>query len=377
MTETELSIRDKLLKQDKWLFATLSCLIFTGIMTIFTAAAGFSGSGVSFAARQLFVVSVSIVAFMVVVAIGHEKVFEFTYPIYFLLICVLLFTILFAPKSMGSHRWFTVAGWGVQPSEFSKIAVCLGLSKYLSRNPPVSLKPYLGALLLVFPIAFLVFIQPDLGSTMVFAAITISAVFVAGTPKRYIFSTIVLGVAFVPFGWNFLKEYHKNRLLVFLDPGIDPLGAGYSVMQSRIAIGSGGLWGKGYLEGMQSKLRFLPEAHTDFIFSVFSEEFGFVGALVILLLFCFLFFRILLAGMKSRDARSKILVTCISAWIWFQMFESIGMSMGILPVTGLPLPLFSYGGSSMISVLIALGLVSSIHISNIKSYKIEAQRLNV
>jgi rod shape determining protein RodA len=128
---------------------------------------------------------------------------------------------------------------------------------------------------------------------------------------------------------------------------------------------------------MQSKLRFLPEAHTDFIFSVYSEEFGFVGALIVLSLFCFLFIRILLAGMKSRDDRSKILVTCISAWIWFQMLESIGMSMGILPVTGLPLPLFSYGGSSMISVLIALGLVSSIHISNIKSYKIEAQRLNV
>jgi rod shape determining protein RodA len=140
-------------------------------------------------------------------------------------------------------------------------------------------------------------------------------------------------------------------------------------MQSRIAVGSGGLWGKGYLEGMQSKLYFLPEAHTDFIFSVFSEEFGFIGSLIILSLFCFLFFRILQAGAKSREIRSKILVTCVSAWVWFQMFQSIGMSMGLLPITGLPLPLLSYGGSSMISVLIALGLVSSIHSSNVKFYK--------
>ena len=372
MTETELSTRDKLLKQDKWLFAALCCLIFTGIMTIFTAAAGFSGNGIAYSSRQLFVVTVSIIAFMAVIAIGHEKIFEYAYPIYFSVVFILLFTLLFAPRSMGSHRWFTIAGWGIQPSEFSKVAVCLGLSKYLSRNPPITLKSYLGALLFVFPSAFLVFIQPDLGSTMVFIAITLTAVFVSGAHKRYIFATLVLGISFIPIGWNFLREYQKNRLLVFLDPGIDPLGAGYSVMQSRIAIGSGGLWGKGYLEGMQSKLRFLPEAHTDFIFSVFSEEFGFVGSLVILSLFCFLFIRILMAGMKSRDSRSKILVTCISAWIWFQMFESIGMSMGLLPVTGLPLPLFSYGGSAMVSVLVALGFVSSIHISNIKFYKIEA-----
>ena len=369
MTETELSIRNNLLKQDKWLLVALSSLIVIGIITIFTATAGFSGRGMSYVVRQLFVVSVSMAAFLTIIAFGHNKVFEVAYFIYFFVILVLLFTIFFAPKTMGSQRWLMLGGWSIQPSEFAKVAICLGLSKYLSRNPPLTIKPYLGAFLFVLPVAFLVFIQPDLGCTMVFAMITLSALFVAGAPKRYIFCTVMLGASFIPVVWNLLKEYQKNRILVFLDPSIDPLGAGYNIMQSRIAVGSGGLWGKGFLEGLQSKLRFLPEAHTDFIFSVFSEEFGFVGALIVISLFCLLFLRILQAGIKSRDIRSKILVASVSAWIWIQMFESIGMSMGLLPVTGLTLPLFSYGGSSMISVLIALGLVSSIHGANVKFYK--------
>ncbi|MCL2146414.1 MAG: rod shape-determining protein RodA [Synergistaceae bacterium] len=372
MTETELTIRNNLIKQDKWLFFALLSLIIIGIITIFSAAAGFSGRGTDYVVRQLIIACVSLAAFTVVIAVGHEKIFEMAYQIYFIILLVLLFTIFFAPQVTGSRRWLVIAGWGLQPSEFAKVVICLGLSKYLNRNPPITIKSYIGAFLFVLPIFLLILMQPDLGSSMVFIVITLCAVFVAGAPKRYLFATIALGILALPIGWIFLKEYQKVRLLIFLDPAADPLGAGYSVMQSRITIGSGGLWGKGYLEGMQSKLHFLPEAHTDFIFSVYCEEFGFIGSLIVLTVFCFLFLRILQTGLKSRDTRSKILVTCISAWIWFQMFESIGMSMGILPVTGLPLPLLSYGGSSMVSILVALALVSSIHISNIKSYKIEA-----
>ncbi|MCL2767167.1 MAG: rod shape-determining protein RodA [Synergistaceae bacterium] len=369
MTETELSIRDKLIKQDKWLLVVVCILIIIGIITIFSAESGFSGRGATYARRQFVAALVSIAVFLTVITVGCEKIFEAAYFIYFLLIFLLLLTILFAPKSMGSQRWLTLAGLSIQPSEYAKIAISLGLSKYLSRNPPLTIKSYLGVFLFASPVIILVFMQPDLGSTMVFIAITLSAVFIAGAPKRYVFGTMAFFISFIPIGWQFLKEYQKNRLLVFFDPAIDPLGAGYNAIQSRIAVGSGGVWGKGYLEGMQSKLRFLPEARTDFIFSVFSEEFGFVGSLVVLSLFCFLFLRILQAGIKSRDIRSKVLVTCVCAWIWFQMFESIGMSMGLLPVTGLPLPLFSYGGSSMVSILTALGLVSSIHSSNLKFYK--------
>ena len=372
MTETELSIRDKLSQQDKWLLAVLFCLILIGIITIFTAAAGFSGRGSAYAVRQSISASVSIATFFTVIAIGYERIFKEAYAIYLIMIFFLLLTILFAPRYMGAQRWLIIAGLSFQPSEYAKVAVCLGLAKYLSRNPPFTLKSYLAALFFAFPAVLLILMQPDLGSAMVFIVIILCVLFVAGAPKRYIFGTIFAGISFIPIAWGFLREYQKNRLLVFLNPAVDPLGAGYNVMQSRIAVGSGGLWGKGYLEGMQSKLRFLPEAHTDFIFSVFSEEFGFVGCLVVLSLFCFLFWRVLQAGIKSRDIRAKILVTGVSSWIWFQMFESIGMTMGLLPVTGLPLPLFSYGGSSLISILTALGLVSSIHGSNIKFYKIEA-----
>ena len=149
---------------------------------------------------------------------------------------------------------------------------------------------------------------------------------------------------------------------MFVDPTSDPLGAGYNVIQSRIAVGSGGFWGKGFMMGTQSKLRFLPEPHTDFIFSVCSEEFGFIGDGLLLLLFAVLFFRILGAGLRSRDHRCKILTAGVTMWLWFQMFESIGMSIGLLPVTGLPLPFLSYGGSALLSTFIALGLVGSIYI---------------
>ena len=159
------------------------------------------------------------------------------------------------------------------------------------------------------------------------------------------------------------------RLLVFLDPTRDPLGAGYNAIQSRIAVGSGGFWGKGFLEGLQSKLRFLPEPHTDFIFSVYAEEFGFWGTVLLLLIFGVIFMRLVLAGLKSRDMRGKILVAGAVAWIWFQMFESIGMSMGLMPITGLPLPFLSYGGSSLLSIFIALGLVGSVYVGSASRYK--------
>ncbi len=168
----------------------------------------------------------------------------------------------------------------------------------------------------------------------------------------------------MPFAWHFLKTYQRLRLMVFLNPYVDPLGAGYNVIQSRIAVGSGRLVGKGFMMGTQSKLGFLPEPHTDFIFSVFAEEFGFLGGIVLLALFSLLLWRIIAAGVKSRDLRGKVLVASIAGWIWFQVLEGMAMSMGLAPVTGLPLPFLSYGGSSLLSLGIALGLVQSVFVEN-------------
>jgi rod shape determining protein RodA len=200
--------------------------------------------------------------------------------------------------------------------------------------------------------------------------VTLGILFAAGAPKKYIGTLMAIALICLPVGWHFLKEYQKLRLLVFINPYLDPLGAGYNVIQSRIAVGAGGLWGKGFLKGTQSKLYFLPEPHTDFIFSVFAEEFGFVGAVSIVALFGFLLYRLLRTAKLTKDKRAKMYIVGISAWIWFQVVESIAMSMGLAPVTGLPLPLLSYGGSSLVSISVAFAIVQSIYASTKKQYKL-------
>ena len=209
----------------------------------------------------------------------------------------------------------------------------------------------------------LVMLQPDLGSTLVYAVMLAAVLIAAGTPVKVLAGMAAAGLAMLPLGWMVLKPYQRMRLLVFIDPSIDPQGAGYNVIQSRIAVGSGGLFGKGFMHGTQGKLHFLPEPHTDFIFSVFSEEFGFAGCVVVLFLFGVLLLRVLAVSQYTKDVRAKLMCVAIAAWLWFQIFESVAMSMGLAPVTGLPLPLFSYGGSSLLVICIALGLVQSAHIA--------------
>jgi len=210
----------------------------------------------------------------------------------------------------------------------------------------------------------LVLAQPDLGSAIVLSVMIFTALYAAGTPVRYLAGLSAAAVLLMPVGWHFLKAYQRLRLLVFLNPYSDPLGAGYNVIQSRIAVGSGRILGKGFMMGTQSKLGFLPEPHTDFIFSVFAEEFGFLGGVFLLVLFSLLLWRIVAAGIKSRDLRGKVLVASIAGWIWFQLVEGMAMSMGLAPVTGLPLPFLSYGGSSLLALGIALGLVQSVVVEN-------------
>lgn len=354
---------------DKLLFGSVFLLALWGVACIYSAASGNTGRGVEFAVRQLGWLVVSCVACFAVMGIGYQKLLDWAYPLYGFTLVLLLVTILLAPKIKGSSRWLSLGFIRVQPTEFLKISLTLVLAKFLSRYPPLSLKAFGAGIGVALPAVFLLLLQPDAGSALVFLFITFVCLFVAGTPMKYLFSMMGVGVALLPFAWFFLKDYQKMRLLVFLDPTRDPLGAGYNVIQSRIAVGSGSFWGKGFLQGLQSKLRFLPEPHTDFIFSVYAEEFGFLGSLILLVMFGLIFTRCLLAGMKTRDIRGKILVSGVVAWLWFHMFESIGMSMGLMPVTGLPLPFLSYGGSSLLSILMALGLVGSVGLSSAKPYK--------
>ena len=208
------------------------------------------------------------------------------------------------------------------------------MAKLCTALPPYTVKGLAAALAAAGSIMALVMLQPDLGSTLVYAVMLAAVLIAAGTPVKVLAGMAAAGLAMLPLGWMVLKPYQRMRLLVFIDPSIDPQGAGYNVIQSRIAVGSGGLFGKGFMHGTQGKLHFLPEPHTDFIFSVFSEEFGFAGCVVVLFLFGVLLLRVLAVSQYTKDVRAKLMCVAIAAWLWFQIFESVAMSMGLCARNG-------------------------------------------
>lgn len=342
------------------LLAAVLAVYAAGVLTIFSAANGASGRGFFFAGRQLAWGAVACVAFFCTLRIDFDFLLSKSYWIYGLCCAALMLLFFFGHRAKGAQSWLTFGGINVQPAEFAKLGLTFVMARHMNEYPPTNLKNFLSALALGGVSAFLVLVQPDLGSMLVYAVMIFAALFAAGTPKKYLMYLVCAGCSFLPVGWLFLKEYQKKRILVFINPELDPLGAGYNVIQSRIAVGSGRLFGKGFMEGTQSKLRFLPEPHTDFIFSVFAEEFGLFGCALLLALLSFIMWRIVSVGIRSRRISSKIIVAALSAFLWFHSFESIGMSMGFLPVTGLPLPLMSYGGSSLVSTAVALAIVMKI-----------------
>lgn len=345
------------------LFAVLLLFGF-GILAIFSAGHGLGKTTASYAYKQLLWGAVSMTVYVAVLFQGYKRFLNWSYGIYAVAIVMLLIISQTGSAVRGARSWVNLGFASFQPAEFVKVALILAMARFCYRYPPHTLKHLFYGLALGGVSLFLVLLQPDLGSTLVLGTILFAVLVVSGTPGKYIAGLVGTGLLLLPVAWSFLKPYQKNRLLVFLDPTIDPQGAGYNVIQSRIAVGSGGVFGKGFLHGTQSRLHFLPEPHTDFIFSVFSEEFGFVGGVLILVLFAFLFWRILSAAFHTKDLRAKYLCVGVAAWIWFQVMESIAMSMGLAPVTGLPLPLISYGGSSLLMEAVALALVQSVAVAS-------------
>ena len=337
-----------------------------GLISIYSAGAGVRRSTTAFAVRQLMWGGVSLCVYVAVIRIGYQNFVRWSYGIYGATLASLLTLLVIGSASRGATSWFRFGSLSFQPAELGKAALILCLARFCSRYPPDTLKKLLGAFVIAGASVLLIIIQPDLGSALVYMTIIFAMLVVAGTPGKYLAAMVGLGIFVLPFFWKTLKAYQRLRLIVFLDPYIDPQGAGYNVIQSRIAVGSGGLWGKGFLHGTQGRLHFLPEPHTDFIFSVYAEEFGFVGSLAVVILFAFLFWRILRAAFRTKDARAKLVCVGVAAWLWFQVMESIAMSMGLAPITGLPLPLFSYGGSSLLMTVVALALVQSVAISPVK-----------
>ena len=276
---------------------------------------------------------------------------------------MLLAVMLFGHAALGAQRWIQIGPISLQPSEFSKLIMIICMAAMLENrigrlNTIQDLLPiaaYVGVPFL------LVLKQPDLGTSLVFMAIFFGMVIACGMPWRMFFGIMLAGAAMMPVLWQFLKDYQKMRIMVFLDPNVDPLGSGYHIIQSKIAIGSGMMFGKGLFEGTQSQLNFLPENHTDFIFAVVGEELGFAGAVVLLLLYLVVFWRGIVIAREAGDVFGRLLAVGITSMLAFHVLVNVGMTTGIMPVTGIPLPLMSYGISSLTTNILAIGILLNIN----------------
>jgi rod shape determining protein RodA len=281
---------------------------------------------------------------------------------YMAMIGLLLMVRFVGHQALGAQRWIQIGFFELQISEISKLLIIVVLARFFHARRARVQGPVtflLGAALILPPVV-LILVQPDLGTAMVFVAVFYGMAFMAGVGKRYLLGSLLLVGAALPTLVSHLQSYQQKRLVTFLNPGADPLGAGYNILQAKIAVGSGGLFGKGFLTGTQGQLGFVPSRVTDFIFAIFSEEWGFFGAFVLLTLFMILLLRVMRGVHLARDSFGALLAFGIATMIFFQVVVNVGMNIGVMPVVGIPLPFISYGGSSMLTNLAAIGIVQSV-----------------
>jgi rod shape determining protein RodA len=291
----------------------------------------------------------------------------FAYLFYIIILLLLIWASLYGIKASGSQRWINLYFINIQPSELMKVAIIVCLAKYYHRiqlNQVNSFQTIFVALaILILPI-LLVITQPDLGTSILIALSGLVVIWLAGMNVKYFIYSFIILLISMPFAISFLQPYQKLRILTFLNPDRDPLGAGYQIIQSKIAVGSGGLSGKGFLKGTQSYLEFLPEKHTDFIFTLFAEEHGFLGSLALLLIYIVIIYRVLKIGVISRSYFAKLFCYGYGSAIFFYVTVNMSMVLGLLPIVGSPLPIMSYGGSSMLATMIGFAIVMSAKINH-------------
>lgn len=320
--------------------------------------------------RQLFWVILGLICFFAVAGTDYRRLWDWTYLLYGLTVFFLVMVFVLGIVRLGAQRWLRFGWFNFQPSELAKLALVIFLARYFSRKsaddlslPSGRFGIFRGIILPFIFVAFpmLVIIeQPDLGSGLILLFVFVCFLYLSGVRLRYIVIFLAVISLPLPFLWNFLRSYQKDRILVFLNPNIDPTGAGYTIIQSKIAIGSSGFLGKGWLSGTQSQLHFLPESHTDFIFATFTEEWGLLGSFVLLLLYFLLIKKGFSIAQRTQDTFGRLLACGISLMLAIQVFINISMNLGLAPVVGIPLPLMSYGGSSILMTFIALGILASI-----------------
>ena len=343
-------------------YILLSCILILGFISLATMYST-DGGEILFHTRSHFIKFIIFFSMMIVISFINIKFwFSLGYLSYAIILGMLIWAVNFGITASGSKRWIDLYFLNLQPSELMKIFIILCLAKYFHRMKAQHVNSFYSicfSLIIIFVPMSLVIIQPDLGTSLLIAISGIVVLWFAGLNHKYFFYSCLLSIISLPIIISFLKPYQKLRVLTFLNPDRDPLGAGYQIIQSKIAVGSGGITGKGFLRGTQSYLEFLPEKHTDFIFTLFSEEFGFIGSILLLLIYAIIIYRVIRIGALSRSYFAKLFCYSFGTSIFIYIVINMSMVLGLLPIVGSPLPIMSYGGSSMLATMIGFGIVMS------------------
>jgi rod shape determining protein RodA len=355
----------RLLINFDWILLLLVLAIsLIGLVNIYSSGVNRAYSGQDFIyLKQVQWIVVGLIFMVMAFSIDYRWISRHSYLIFAFSILLLLVVFFYGYATRGSQRWILIGGFTFQPSELVKLTLILALARYYDDHRVIKsyrLRELIIPALIVLVPFLLILKQPDLGTALVLFIIFCSMTLFIGVQWKSLAGAAFAGFLLLPMGWFFLKDYQKERIITFFNPDSDPLGAGYHVIQSIIAIGSGGIAGKGFLQGTQTQLRFLPERHTDFVFSVFAEEWGFLGGIFLLLLFMALILWGLKIALHSRDLNGTLISVGITALIFWEVFINIGMVLGMLPVVGIPLPFLSYGGSSMVILMTGIGLLMNV-----------------
>jgi rod shape determining protein RodA len=355
----QLTFFQKVRNFDSMLILSVFALGIIGAISMYSSDGGqFSYHTKSHIIRFLIFFSLMLILSFVRIKFWHDVGYFF----YFIVILLLIYASFYGITASGSQRWVSLYFINLQPSELMKIAIIVCFAKYYHRmqvNSVNEFKNLLSPIIILFIPITLVLSQPDLGTSILIASSGLVVIWLSGVNIKYFIYTGLALIVSAPFVISFLKPYQKIRILTFFDPERDPLGAGYQIIQSKIAVGSGGIWGKGFLKGTQSYLEFLPEKHTDFIFTLFSEEFGFLGSLVLLFIYAIMIYRIIAIGFIARSFFAKLYCYGFGSAIFIYIVVNMSMVLGLLPIVGSPLPIMSYGGSSMLATMLGLSIVMS------------------
>ena len=358
------SLFEKLKSVDYFL---ILIIILIGVISVFAIYSTERGEFSFYTKNHLLRLLVFFGMFLVLSFVRITFWYKNAYFFYAVCVSLLFITLFFGLMASGSRRWLDLYFLNLQPSEIMKIAIIVCFARYYHRIQTAEIQNYkfiLVPLILLLIPCYLVLQQPDLGTSILIAGTGVIIIWLAGLNIKYFVYSALLLIVSLPFAVSLLKPYQKSRILTFFNPDRDPLGAGYQIIQSKIAIGSGGFFGKGFLKGTQSYLEFLPEKHTDFIFTLFSEEFGFIGSIMLLLLYILLIYRIISIGFYAKSFFSKLFCFGFASAIFLYIFVNISMVLGLLPIVGAPLPIMSYGGSSMLSIMLGLSIVMSCKIDS-------------